>query len=98
MDQQTKHDVLNVRSEGAEPYAFASLCLSVVAILAIAAVLVGVVAAFVLSGQAIAWGLDETRSFYLSLRFDIPTKTKLSALAVTFVYAGLATATLVVAR
>lgn len=98
MDQQTKHDVLDVRSGGAEPYGLAGLAISLLAIAVIATVLAGIAAGLVLLGQAGLWGVDETRSFYLSLRFDIPTKTKLSAFAVTGVYAALAIATLIVAR
>jgi membrane protease YdiL (CAAX protease family) len=98
MDQQTKHDVLDVRSGGAAPYGLAGLAVSLIAIAAIAAALAGIVAGLVLLVQAALWGIEDTRSFYLSLRFDIPTKTKLSALAVTVVYAALASATVIVAR
>jgi membrane protease YdiL (CAAX protease family) len=98
MDQQTKHDVLLVRSGGAAPYGLLGLGVSLVAILVMAAALAAAVAALILAGQVAALGVDETRSFYLSLRFDIRTQAKLSALAVTIVYVALACATLVTAR
>jgi membrane protease YdiL (CAAX protease family) len=98
MDQQTKRDVIDVRSGGAEPFGPVALSVSLGVILVIAVALAAVVAGLILLGQAALWGADETRSFYLSLRFDIPTKAKLSASAVTVVYAVLAAATVLVAR
>ncbi len=74
-----------------------ALALSVVAILVLAAVFVAALAATIGLAQVAVLGARETRSFYLSLRFDIATQAKLAALAVSAVYTGLALATVVLA-
>lgn len=98
MDQQVEHDVLNIGSEGAEPYGLPGLALSLCVILGLTALGSLVVATIVLAAQVLILGVDETRSFYLSLRFDIPMRTKLDALKVATIYGTLACATVLVAR
>ncbi len=98
MNQQTERDVLHVGSDdGARP-GLLSLGGSLFGIAALAILFAGILAALVLLAQVLVLGRDETRSFYLSLQFDFPTRAKLNALAVTGVYAALAAATFVVAR
>ena len=98
MDHPTQRDVIHVGSGGAVPYGLPALGVSLVVIACVAALFASATAAAVLLAQAALLGRDETRSFYLSLRFDVSTRTKLDALAVTVVYAALAAATFVVAH
>ena len=98
MDQQAGHDILDVRSGGAEPYGLGRLALSLLGIAGLAVGATLVAAGLILLGQLALLGLDDTRSFYLSLRFDIPMQGKLNAFAVTVIYAAVACATLACAR